>query len=145
MIVTCSIECSTLESANWKSKDEAIQMHLSSLKEEANHIKMWSKPTSFTCHDPSNSSEKGRGLKRTSHEGCIEKRVKMILQTKSPLEQLALGNYEGHRRGEDASNHFYKIPSAPFKQQEREQKRRRLKCSQRKLDHRLTAARTRSS
>ena len=77
MIVTCSIECSTLESANWKSKDEAIQMHLSSLKEEANHIKMWSKPTSFTCHDPSNSSEKGRGLKRTSHEGCIEKRVKM--------------------------------------------------------------------
>jgi len=29
-----SIECSTLESANWKSKDEAIQAHLSSLKKK---------------------------------------------------------------------------------------------------------------
>jgi len=29
-----SIECSTLEGVNWKSKDEAIQKHLSSLKEK---------------------------------------------------------------------------------------------------------------
>jgi len=113
-----SIECSTLENANWKSEDKAVQSAFIVPKEEANNIKIWSKLTSFTCHDPSNNSENRRGLEGTSHESHIEKRAKRFYKPKAQVASRAVGTKKPRKATEEVKMHqtTLGIPSAPFEQ-----------------------------